>query len=30
VVTSPASISVKVVDGKMTFLQFAEDSYATA
>lgn len=30
VVTSPFSIFVKVVDGKVTFLQFQEDSYATA
>jgi uncharacterized protein len=30
VVTSPFSILVKVVDGKVTFLQFLEDSYATA
>lgn len=30
VVTSPFSIHVKVVDGKVTFLQFQEDSYATA
>jgi uncharacterized protein len=30
VVTSPFSILVKVVDGKVTYLQFLEDSYATA
>ena len=30
VVTSPFAILVKVVDGKVTFLQFLEDSYATA
>jgi uncharacterized protein len=30
VVSSPFSILVKVVDGKMTYLQFLEDSYATA
>ena len=30
VVTSPFSIRVKVVDGKITFLQFQEDTYATA
>ena len=30
VVTSPFSILVKVVDGKVTYLQFQEDSYATA
>lgn len=30
VVTSPFSILVKVVDGKVTFVQFQEDSYATA
>jgi ketosteroid isomerase-like protein len=30
VVTSPFSIHVKVVDGKVTYLQFLEDSYATA
>src|SRR5580693_10309604 len=30
VVTSPFSIHVKVVDGKVTFLQFQEDTYATA
>jgi uncharacterized protein len=30
VVSSPFSILVKVVDGKMTYLQFQEDSYATA
>jgi uncharacterized protein len=30
VVTSPYAILVKVVDGKVTFLQFLEDSYATA
>jgi uncharacterized protein len=29
-VTSPFSILVKVVDGKVTYLQFLEDSYATA
>jgi uncharacterized protein len=30
VVTSPFSILVKVFDGKVTYLQFFEDSYATA
>ena len=30
VVSSPFSIQAKVVDGKMTYLQFLEDSYATA
>jgi uncharacterized protein len=30
VVTSPFSIFIKVVDGKVTYLQFLEDSYATA
>jgi ketosteroid isomerase-like protein len=30
VVTSPFSILVKVVNGKVTYLQFFEDSYATA
>ena len=30
VVSSPFSIVVKVVDGKVTYLQFLEDSYATA
>jgi ketosteroid isomerase-like protein len=30
VVTSPFSILVKVIDGKVTYLQFLEDSYATA
>jgi uncharacterized protein len=30
VVTSPFSMLVKVVDGKVTYLQFQEDSYATA
>jgi uncharacterized protein len=30
VVTSPFSILVNVVDGKVTYLQFLEDSYATA
>jgi len=30
VVNSPFSIHVKVVDGKVTYLQFLEDSYATA
>ena len=30
VVTSPFSILVKVVNGKVTYLQFLEDSYATA
>ena len=29
-VSSPFSILVKVVDGKITYLQFLEDSYATA
>ena len=29
VVTSPFSILVKVVEGKVTYLQFLEDSYAT-
>jgi uncharacterized protein len=29
-VSSPFSIHVKVVDGKVTFLQFQEDTYATA
>ena len=28
--SSPFSILVKVVDGKVTYLQFLEDSYATA
>jgi ketosteroid isomerase-like protein len=30
VVSSPFSILVKVVEGKVTYLQFLEDSYATA
>ena len=30
VVTSPFSIFTKVVDGQVTFLQFQEDTYATA
>jgi uncharacterized protein len=30
VVTSPFSIHLKVVDGKVTYAQFQEDSYATA
>jgi ketosteroid isomerase-like protein len=30
VVSCPFSILVKVVDGKVTYLQFLEDSYATA
>jgi ketosteroid isomerase-like protein len=30
VVSSPFSIHVKVVDGQVTYLQFQEDSYATA
>lgn len=30
VVTSPFSILVKVVDGKVTYVQFLEDTYATA
>lgn len=30
VATSPFAILVKVVDGQVTFLQFLEDSYATA
>jgi uncharacterized protein len=30
VVNSPFSILVKVIDGKVTFVQFLEDSYATA
>jgi uncharacterized protein len=30
VVSSPFSIFAKVVDGKVTYLQFLEDSYATA
>jgi uncharacterized protein len=30
VVSSPFSIHIKVVDGKVTYLQFLEDSYATA
>ena len=30
VVSSRFSILVKVVDGKVTYLQFLEDSYATA
>jgi len=29
-VTSPFSILVKVVDGKVIYLQFLEDTYATA
>ena len=29
-VTSPFSILVKVIDGKVTYLQLLEDSYATA
>ena len=29
-VSSPLSILVKVVNGKVTYLQFLEDSYATA
>jgi hypothetical protein len=29
-VTSPFAMLVKVVDGKVTFLQFLEDTYATA
>ena len=28
--SSPFSILVKVVDGKVTYLQFQEDTYATA
>ena len=28
--TSPFSIHVEVVDGKVTYLQFLEDTYATA
>ena len=30
VVSSPFSILVKVVNGQVTYLQFQEDSYATA
>jgi hypothetical protein len=30
VVSSPFSIHVKVVDGQVTYIQFQEDSYATA
>jgi uncharacterized protein len=30
VVSSPFSIHMKVVDGKVTYLQFQEDTYATA
>jgi hypothetical protein len=30
VVSSPFSILVKVVDGQVTYLQFLEDTYATA
>jgi hypothetical protein len=30
VVSSPFSVLVKVVDGKVTYLQFLEDGYATA
>ena len=30
VVSSPFAILVKVVDGRVTYLQFLEDSYATA
>jgi hypothetical protein len=30
VVSSPFSIFMKVVDGQVTFLQFQEDTYATA
>jgi uncharacterized protein len=30
VVTSPFAILVKVADGKVTYVQFLEDSYATA
>jgi ketosteroid isomerase-like protein len=30
VVSSPFSVLVKVTDGKVTYLQFLEDSYATA
>ncbi|MFI1092313.1 nuclear transport factor 2 family protein [Streptomyces sp. NPDC020917] len=30
VVTSPFAMLVKVVDGKVTYLQFLEDTYATA
>jgi uncharacterized protein len=30
VVTSPFAILVKLVDGRVTYLQFLEDSYATA
>ena len=30
VVTSPFSIHIKVVDGKVSYVQFLEDSYATA
>jgi hypothetical protein len=30
VVSSPFSIPVKVIDGEVTYLQFLEDSYATA
>jgi ketosteroid isomerase-like protein len=30
VVSSPFSILLKVIDGKVTYLQFLEDSYATA
>jgi ketosteroid isomerase-like protein len=29
-VTTPFSIHVKVIDGKITYLQFLEDSYGTA
>jgi uncharacterized protein len=30
VVSSPFAIHIKVVDGQVTYLQFLEDSYATA
>jgi hypothetical protein len=30
IVTSPFSIHLKVIEGKVTYLQFLEDSYATA
>jgi uncharacterized protein len=30
IVTSPFSIHVRVVDGKVTYMQFLEDTYATA
>ena len=29
-VSSPFSILMKVIDGKVTYLQYLEDSYATA